>query len=408
MRILFLSPRQCWPPRSGAKLREYHFARALGGKSDLTYVHFIEPGVAAPSQADLPFCQEIVSIPKPPAYSPLKIARGVLGRWPLPVLNYTSPEMTRALSRLTQGESYDLLHLDSIHMAGYVDAISRSLNRLGKSPAQVVYNWHNIESEAMRRYSVTVNSPLRRIYAKRTATQLEELERSILRTACGHLVCSDRERAKLHAIAPEARVATIFNGVDTAYFAPPSTPGAPPNRIVFVGLLNYHPNIEAAVAFARGVWPRLREAMPEYRLTLVGAQPAPSVLALRDIPGVEVTGTVPDLRPYYREAVAAIVPLRTGGGTRLKILEALAAGVPVVSTPLGAEGLEIEPRKNILLVEPDDADAWIRELTALAQSESLRRELIANGLRLVRQRYDWTALGDTLHETYQSWLEQTR
>jgi len=401
MRILFLSPRQCWPPLSGAKLREYYFARALGQHAAVTHVHFTEPGAAPLTRADLPCCRDVISVPKPRAYTPWKIVRGLAGRWPLPVLNYTSSEMSSALTRAIRGQHFDLVHLDSIHMAASVEPIAEAM---GGKP-RIVYNWHNIESEVMRRYKAGERSPVRRLYSAITARQLEALERSILHSAFGHVVCSDRERDQLLNVAPEARIAVVPNGVDTAYFENTTTPAVPRTRIVFVGLMNYHANVEAAVSFARDVWPRLRSRLPGVSLTIVGASPAPAALALRRLPGIEVTGTVPDVRPFYREALAAIVPLRTGGGTRLKILEAMAAGVPVVSTPLGAEGLDVTPGENIILADPDDPDAWIRELATLAESESRRQQLTESGRRLVREHHDWRILGELLCQTYFRWLE---
>jgi sugar transferase (PEP-CTERM/EpsH1 system associated) len=401
MRILFLSPRQCWPPLSGAKLREYYFARALGQNADVTHVHFIEPGAAPLTRADLPFCGDVIPVPKPRAYTPWKIVRGLTGEWPLPVLNYTSSEMSSALSRAVRGRHFDLVHLDSIHMTACVEPITEAM---GAAP-RIVYNWHNIESEVMRRYRARRHSPVRRLYSSITARQLEALERSILHSAFGHVVCSNRERDQLRNIAPASRIAVVPNGVDTGYFENTSMHAAAPTRIVFVGLMNYHANVEAAVAFARDVWPRLRSRLPGVSLTVVGAKPAPAVLALRGVPGIEITGTVPDVRPYYREALAAIVPLRTGGGTRLKILEAMAAGVPVISTPLGAEGLDVTPGENIILADPADPNSWVRELAALAESQQRRQQLTESARQLVREHYDWTILGESLCQTYRQWLE---
>lgn len=399
IRILILSPRQCWPAQSGAKLRDYYFARALGRQANVTYAYFMDPGSAPLSKTELPFCSNIVGVPKPRAYSPLKIARGLTGRWPLPVLNYTSREMLEAVTGLTRRERYDLVHLDSIQMMGYVDALQAALG----SALPIVYNWHNIESELMRRYSAVIKALPRRLYSAWTVRQLERLEQSILRTGFGHVVCSDREQRELHRIAPAARIAVIPNGVDTTYFAEAGPPGRR-HRIVFVGLMGYYPNIEAAVSFTHNIWPRLRKHLPGYTLTFVGANPVPAVTALRNVAGVEVTGTVPDVRPYYREALAAIIPLRTGGGTRLKILEAMAAGVPVVSTVLGAEGLSVEPGKNILLADVDDGESWLRALAGLAESESQRQKLTSAALHLVRNDYDWTSLGESLYNLYAEWL----
>jgi len=404
MKILYVSPRQFWPPRSGAKLRDYHFAQALGRHGDLTYAYFLDPDTTPIAEAQLPFCRKLVAVPKPATYSPGKIARGLFGRWPLPVLNYSSPQMDAVLCELTAKTCYDLVHFDSIHMISYTATVSTPT-------ARIVYNWHNIESEAMRRFSTTASSRLRRIYATLTARQLERLERKILAEAFGHVVCSRREQQQLLDVAPQARVAVIDNGVDTDYFSHAAGPGMADQartRIVFVGLMNYYPNVEAATSFAHTIWPRLQQRLPGLRLTIVGASPTPAVLALREIAGVDVTGTVPDVRPYYGDALAAIVPLRTGGGTRLKILEAMAAGVPVVSTTLGAEGLHIQPGGNILIAGVDDTEAWIQAIEALANQPALRRQLIEAAAALVRQRYDWTALGDALCDTYRQWLENAR
>ena len=400
MRILFLSPRQCWPARSGAKLREYHFARALAQRGQVTYLHFTEPGAVPLTREDLPFCHEVVGIPKPPAYGPAQIVQGVLGRWPLPILNYTSEDMSAAVDRLTKAEAYDLIHLDSIHMIRYGEIAARR----GGSATRIVYNWHNIESEAMRRFSATVSSPAKRWYARLTASKLASLELDILKTAFGHVVCSARELDELRRIAPTARIAVIENGVDVASFSPGADASPPASKIVFVGLMDYSPNVEAATSFSQRIWPLLRQRFPDLELWIVGASPAPAVRQLSQLEGVTVTGTVPDVRPYYRDALAAIVPLRTGGGTRLKILEAMAASVPVVSTPLGAEGLTVTPGENILLADPDDAETWVRHLERLKESELARKALSASALALVRTTYDWEILGRKLCDTYERWL----
>lgn len=392
MRILFLSPRQCWPALSGAKLREYHLARALSRWAELTYVYFADAGDPPLTSADLPFATHIIAVPKPQVYGPWNLVQGIAGRWPLPVLNYTSPQMTEALSKLDP--AYDLVHFDSIHMIRYAEVF--------KKTPRIIYDWHNIESEAMRRYAQSTPSGARRIYANLTARKLEALEREILTSAFGHIVCSEREQEQLLNIASSARVKVIENGVDCAYFA-----GLNHNplrkRIVFVGKMDYYPNIEAVIEFAHIAWPLVRAQLTGLTLTIVGAKPTAEVQSLASIPGVEVTGTVPDVRPYYRDALAAVVPLRTGGGTRLKILEAMAAGVPVVSSAMGAEGLLVTPDRDILISDPDDHESWLRHLIEL-QSVERRTQLASHALELVQARYDWNALGQTLIDTYEAWL----
>jgi len=396
VRILFLSPRQCWPPTSGAKLRDFHLARALGRRAEVSYVFFSQEGAPPPPAQDL-CCRELVAVPPPRRYTPWKIVRGLFGRWPLPVVNYTSPEMKTELSRLTKGRSFDLVHLDSIHMTGYLPLLEKRLGTV-----RAVYDWHNIESEIMLRYGTNTDSVPRKVYAAITARRLASLERAVLASAFGHIVCSEREGLQLLGIAPGRRVEVIDNGVDIAAWSEENE--ATRDRLLFVGAMRYHANVDAVVTFARGVWPRVHARFPGWRLTVVGADPAPEVLALRALPGVEVTGTVPEVKPYYREAVAAIAPLRSGGGTRLKILEAMAAGVPVVSTALGAEGLKVSPGRDILLAET--GEEWVRALESLAEQPQLARQLAAASGALVRSQYDWNVLGERLYATYDRWLRE--
>jgi glycosyltransferase involved in cell wall biosynthesis len=167
--------------------------------------------------------------------------------------------------------------------------------------------------------------------------------------------------------------------------------------------MNYHPNVNGIVPFARVVWPRIRERFPAWRLTIIGSNPAPAVVELKTEAGIEVAGGVPDVRPYYREAFAAVVPLRTGMGTRLKILEAMAAGVPVVSTSIGAEGLAVTSGKELLIADTDEQ--WLPALASLCDP-ARRAAIVEAGRALVRSRYDWSIVGETLRAVYGQWLSR--
>lgn len=397
--------------RNGAKIREYHFLRALGKDAEVRQLHFADPGAEPLTTSDLPFCREVIGIPKPRPYSPMNAARAVAGRWPLPILNFASSAMDAAVARAMKGRRFDIVHLDSIHMIWYAMAALKH-----QPSARIVYSWHNIESEAIRRFASTTRSLARSWYAHLTATKMARVEKSILGTAFGHVVCSAREREQLLQGSPQARIAVVENGVDTTYFSPAhnglrlcaladgmarDVSGA---RIVFVGAMDYVPNGEAAIHFATNIWPHLRSRIPGAEFTIVGARPLPAVQALGSLPGVAVAGSVPDVRPYYRGALAAIVPLLSGGGTRLKILEAMAAGVPVISTPLGAEGLDLSDGEHLLLAGADDAAAWADRVRCLRDNGELRDRLIEAGLALVRGRYDWGIVGARLRQIYEGWL----
>ena len=412
MHILFVSPRQCWPAVSGAKLREYHLCKALATRVPLHYVFFTAPEGSPPTLAELPFCEAVTAAPALRPYSTSKKIRGLLGSVPLPVLNYTSAAMDAALRTIVSSASFDLVHLDSIHLAGYEPLLRQLLPK-----ARFVYDWHNIESDLIFQYASNAPSRARRIYSRLTARKLAALELRTLQTAFGHIVCSAREQDLLAKIAPRARVEVIENGVDASRFPSTPRPSAKRHRIVFVGHMNYHANIEAVLWFTQRIWPALYQRFPHWKLTLVGSAPPPAVRDLAREPGVEVTGTVPEVAPYYEEAVAAVVPLLSGAGTRLKILEAMAAGVPVVSTPLGAEGLDIMPGENILLAPGDAADGapqptqeqvqeqWTSALASVADQGALWIKLASAGRALVEARYRWEAIGAKLFDTYYRWLK---
>ncbi len=395
MRLLFLSPRESWPPNSGAKLRDYHLASSLACGAQFSYLFFGSDRTAAELAQNFASGSRVFAAPPPPKYTLSKIVAGLTGRYPLPVRNYTSEEMMRLLSDIGSREAFDIVHLDSIHFAAYLPLLRRLLPQ-----AKVVLNWHNIESELMDRYAESTNSLPRKIYAKITAGQMRKLEALMLRSCYGHIVCSERDRETLSERNGVARVALVPNGVDTAYFSPVS--GQPlQERLLFVGQMSYHANADGIAWFVREIWPAIRSSPLAFQLSIVGSSPSPATLALANEPGIEVTGTVPDVRPFYSGAYAAIVPLLTGGGTRLKILEAMAAGTPVISTRLGAEGLPVADRQEILFAG-DDKGSWLDALEFLADGER-RQGLVDRARRLAVSRFDWSAIGEDLLRLYEVW-----
>jgi glycosyltransferase involved in cell wall biosynthesis len=272
----------------------------------------------------------------------------------------------------------------------------------------------------MFRYSEHERDAFRRFYARETARKIRNLERLAASQFDAHVVVSERDGEQLRRINPRARVFVVENGVDSAYYsttqdapAPikrPSgnstaahlrnEPQSPRRRLIFVGSMNYHANIEAVLSFSREVWPSIHQLQPDLVFTIVGRDPSTEVRQLSSIPGIEVTGTVDDVRPFYREAVAAVVPLRVGGGSRLKILEAMAAGVPVISTTLGAEGIDVRHGENILIA---NGDSEIRDcVLSLVRDEASRETLCVKARALVTERYEWSHLGARLAAIHQS------
>lgn len=220
----------------------------------------------------------------------------------------------------------------------------------------------------------------------------------------GILATSELERAWIQRHAPAAQVELLPNGVDVEYFQ--ATKAVKDRQsLVFIGLMNYPPNIDAMRWFGRDIWPQLYQQFPQLRLKIVGRFPPPSILALSEQPGICVTGEVPDVRPYVAEALACVVPLRAGGGTRLKILSTMAQGRPVISTQLGAEGLAVTPGEHILLAE--NAEQFIRHVQTLLDHPQRGEQLGRAARQLVVERYPWRACLRGLETLYDTLLKDT-
>ena len=412
LRVLHFAPRVCWPLDTGAKLRNYHLARTLAERAEVTLLAFADE---AQTFGDLEtFYERIVTVPRDPGYTPAKILRGALGPLPLPVINYKTRAMTQALARLLDDKVFDLIQVETETLLSYLPII-----RASRCAPIVVCDWHNIDSEVMWRYSEHAPTRSRHAYARTTARRLEAFERDRMNAIDGHIAVSERDRKRLLHYAPTARLSVIENGVDIEYYSDGNNSRAheawiakqtPRNRescrhrIVFVGSMDYHANVDSVVNFANNTWPCIHDRKPELLFTIVGRDPAPEVRRLASLPGVEVTGTVEDVRPYYHEATAQVVPLRIGGGSRLKILEAMAAGVPVISTSMGAEGLAVKDGENIIIA--DQSEEMCRAILCLADLEAERKRLAANALDLITERYDWSMLGARLFEKHCALIDE--
>jgi glycosyltransferase involved in cell wall biosynthesis len=386
LRILFFTPYQLWPSNSGARLRSLHLASALGRTASVTLLQILQPNevVFTPNDTAL---SGITSARKEESYTPKKILAGILGPVPLTVLNYQSTDISGVLRTTLSDGRFDSVQLESIHLFPYIDAI----RTLARRP-EIVLDWHNIESELMLRYAVETKNLPKQWIARRTAGLLTRLENVALRTCSAHTVVSDRERDKLLARHPGASVHVVPNGVDTSAFAVRQIAPAL-KSLLFVGSMDYHANIDAVTWFAATAWPMLSSRLPDLKFVIVGRSPAREVQAIAG-GQVHVTGTVDDVRPFYTDALAMIVPLRVGGGTRLKILEAMAMGVPVISTTVGAEGIDARHEENILIA--DNENEMVAAVERLAFSMSLQTRLAATARKMVETRYDWGTIGSHL------------
>ena len=396
MRLLFITDHLPYPPTDGWKIRVFAFLRGLAQRHRLTLVSFSRPGDDATAVERIrELGINVHVIPRDPRYSPVKLARGLIGHTAFPILNYYDERMVDVLARVTASESFDVVQAESLHTAEYCEVLS----------APVVLDLHNIESLLMKRYARRTTHALKRFYAEVTWRKLAAYERRICRAFTHCLTCSDEERILLQTTCGVERVSVVPNGVDVDGYGSSgvvSMNGSSRRhgpRIVFVGRMDYHANVDAVRWFCGHIFPRIRRARPDVVLQIVGGHPTGAVRRLASSGSIEVTGLVSDIRPYLAAASVVVVPLRIGGGTRLKILEALAMGKAVISTALGAEGLEAVGGRDLLIANPP-AEFAEQVLAVLSDAEVLG----AAGRRLAVDKYDWDRIVRDLERVYETCL----
>ncbi|HLH05352.1 MAG TPA: glycosyltransferase [Bryobacteraceae bacterium] len=391
MRILFFCPQQIWPVNSGSRLRNAHLATALARRCSVTVIQILQPSDDWKEPAEASLFEDLLVIRKKQSYTPGMVLKGMLGPQPVTVLNYQSAEIGALLEKTLASRPFDAVQMETSNLVGYLDIIRRAPGR----PSLIV-DWHNIDSELMSRFAAETKNAGKKLVARRTATLLAHVEAQLAREAEGHAVCSERDRQALLAHNPHAKIAVVPNGVDASAFTP--VPRNPENRsLLFVGSMDYHANVDAVVWFARSVWPEIARRHPQLVFTIAGRRPGPEIQALAS-DRIRVTGTVDDIRPYYAQACAVIVPVRVGSGTRLKILEAMAMGVPVISTTLGAEGIAVTDGQNILLADTESA---MSDAVGRILSDPSFAERIAGAARnLVANEYDWQLVGEKLYDLH--------
>ncbi len=352
----------------------------------MTLFQIMEPDeqpVSPPTGANF---EEIITAVRNRGYTPGAIVKGLLGPIPLTVLNYSSDRVTASLQSLLARRSFDSIQIESSHLFSYLEVF-----RAVSSKPSILLDWHNIESELMLRYAAETTNLPKKIVARRTARLLQHIENRLVAGCDFHTVVSELDQAKLLAHDASAQVSILPNGVDTRSFASSET-SYNTGTLLFVGSMDYHANVDAVTWFTRQVWPSMASRYPALQFTIVGRSPSPAVQALQS-ERVQVTGTVDDVRPFYAKARAVIVPLRVGGGTRLKILEAMAMGVPIISTRIGAEGIAASDGKDILLA--DSEPEMLAALDRLSTDPALRQSLTEAG-RCLAERYDWSHIGNQL------------
>ena len=398
MRILWLKSDLLLPLDKGGKLRTWHLLRHLAGRHEITYVSFADPDrTPADVHGMREVASRVITIPRTdPAKGSLRFyadaARYLLHPKPYAVGKYRSRRFAEVVERLINRDPFDLIVSDFLFPA---------INLPRRLPCPAVIFTHNVESEIWRRYAETHRGWRQWLYESQYRRMLR-YEGQALHRFDGVLAVSAADRETLARLYPDAirdSPHVVPTGVDTTYFAPPARQPAHEDarraaRIVFTGSMDWLPNEDAMLFFCRETLPLVQRAVPDAQLSIVGRAPTPAVKDLASGNGVTVTGRVDDIRPYLTDASVYVVPLRIGGGTRLKIFEAMAMGRAVVSTSVGAEGLPVTDGEHLLIA--DGPRELAKAVIGLIRDANRRRELGDAARALVVERYDWAAVAGDL------------
>jgi glycosyltransferase involved in cell wall biosynthesis len=378
-----------FPLDDGWKVRTFHVLRQLALRADTTALLFHrtpDDPALGDFLAALPPGVQLETVPPPPAYTPLNLVRGLVTSTPVHAWNMRSPELTQALDRILRGRTFD------VGLAVYGFMAPHLLDR--PQVRRVLIDTHNIDSVLMSRYIPRLQSLPRRWYAGVTARAMAAFEHRTFARAHAVMVCSDQERELLQARGEGANVRVVPNGVDVAA-ADRHADAEVPERVLFFGKLDYFPNVDGLDWFFTEILPRLQAVRPGVEVQIIGGGASASLQArCANTPGVHLLGAVADVWPHLASAAVAVVPLRIGGGTRLKVLEALAARRAIVSTVVGAEGIGVSSGRNIELV--DDPEGFATTVAALLEDGTRRRRLGNSGHDLVAGTYDWNVIGERL------------
>ncbi|WFU34576.1 glycosyltransferase family 4 protein [Bradyrhizobium brasilense] len=404
LNILFVSQMPASPPRIGAQARMHGLMTELAQRHDLTAVMLVddEHDIEECRAAMQAYCRKVVLVRNPFGRDgmPKRLLqlRSLVSPLSFERLRITADVVRQTLDDLLGSTRFDVVNLEFTFLGHY---------ELRKAPAGeklpvLVVDSHNIDYDLARQYAQSGDSLFRRLYSEVNWRKLRKEELGTYRDADGVYLCSAADERRLLEEVPEARTTVIPNAADIEFYRPRADDPKPDGRtVVFFGLLSYAPNVDGVIHFVNDIWPRIAASHPDARWKIIGGSPPPALLALAG-PRIEFTGFVPDLRPHLAEAAVVVVPLRLGGGTRLKIVEAMAMGKAIVSTTLGAEGIEAVPDRDIMIA--DDVESFAARVSGLLGDADRAADLGRSARHLAESKYAWSSAARALEGFYRTRL----
>jgi sugar transferase (PEP-CTERM/EpsH1 system associated) len=385
MNVLMVSP--FFPGHwSGACTRSYHLLKALGRQHTVSLLVLTDNSREADGALREKLkLRRLVQVTRPLRHKRMHQLRCLLRRNSAILDSYKSTTVQQALDALFDQQKYEIVLFESALMAADYEL---------PSCTKVIVDEHDIEYELLHRTYLREHGLLRKWYNWWESRQVKPVELKRCADAQGVFVTSEREASLLRSLIPNSAIWVVPNGVDVEFFQQTDPSHEIQGRIIFTGAMDHYPNIEATLSFAKECWPLVRSRIPSATWEIVGRNPPRCVLELAALPGVFVTGGVPDVRPHLANAMLAIAPLSIGSGTRLKILEAFASGKAVVATSLGCEGLKVSPGEQLLVA--DQPETFANCVVELLQSAKRRTALRQAG-RTLAETYSWEQCGNVVN-----------
>jgi sugar transferase (PEP-CTERM/EpsH1 system associated) len=401
MRLLLLTPQRPYPPHQGTTLRNFNLIKELSQRHTVSVLTFLEPDQSPVDPGPLPdMCEWVETLPVPRRSTGLRLRQMLTTARPDMSLRLWSPQLAARLAARLAEEPFEVVEIEGIEMAPYLSIIEVAQPR-----PLIVYDAHNAEWILQKRaFEADIKNPARWPAAAYSWVQWHRLRRyeaDLLRRVDYTIAMSAPDEAALRDVAPDVPITIIPNGVDLTAYG--HFTGQPiPYDLLFTGKMDFRPNVDAMLWFGRRVWPLILARRPGATWAIVGQRPHPRLDGLRHLPGLTITGAVPDVRPFLAGATVYIAPLRVGGGTRLKLVEAMAMGKPIVATTVGAEGFPIVNGQELVLA--DAPETFANEVLDLLDNPARGEQLAAAGQAFARANYGWDSLVPQLERVYKVYL----
>ena len=400
MKILLLTPQLPYPPHQGTSLRNYHILLGLAARHDVHLLSFVEKNVNGDREIPEPLrtlCDAVTVVPAPTRTMARRVWRMVSRARPDMAHRLESPAFERALQAVLSRHRLDVVQVEGIELARYMPAVRRYC-----AHCKLVFDDHNAEAALQHSAFLTDARQPRRwpaaAYSFVQTLRLRRFEQWACRMADAVTAVSDADARALRRLAPDVAPTVVPNCIDVdAYRRQPSGP-VPRYDVVFTGKMDYRPNVDAVNWFGREIWPQITQERPETTWAVVGQKPHPRLAWLQNEPGVTVTGRVPAILPYLAGAAVYVMPLRMGSGTRLKMIEAMAAKKAIVSTPLGAEGYDVSDGRHLLLAET--ARDFAEAVLSLLRDPGKREQVGAEAVHFAAA-YDWRKVIPLFDKVYE-------